>query len=274
MSVINRNSGSPIFNTLAEAQASNMNVGQLPIVLGSASAFDGGGIIYSVQPNGSGGIAMTNGNELIKYSGTAAVLDVTTSDDDKVSNRILRTENKWHTAQLGSFMTYGGTANAITLTAVNTTAVMSLSEGQKVRFRATATNTGATTINGDPCIDPQGNALTAGYIGTNADTSAVFDGTSWVVSEIEGQIGVNQTWQDLTGSRAAATEYTNTTGKPIYVCINIPMGATGGRSLTIDSTVVLTGTTIAGVVTPLTAIIPPNSTYEWDSTFERWLELR
>jgi len=79
MSVINRNSGSPIFNTLAEAQASNMTVGQLPIVLGTSSSFDGGGIIYSVQANGSGGLAMSNGNELVKYTGTAAIADLTTS---------------------------------------------------------------------------------------------------------------------------------------------------------------------------------------------------
>lgn len=33
-------------------------------------------------------------------------------------------------------------------------------------------------------------------------------------------IGVNQTWQNLTASRAAETIYTNTTGKPIQVAIN------------------------------------------------------
>lgn len=89
MSVINRNSGSPIFNTLAEAQASNMNVGQLPIVLGTSSAFDGGGVIYSVQPNGSGGLAMSNGNELVQYTGTAAVLDAQTSLTDTTEDRLM-----------------------------------------------------------------------------------------------------------------------------------------------------------------------------------------
>ena len=110
MSVINRNSGSPIFNTLAEAQASNMNIGQLPIVLGSASAFDGGGIIYSVQPNGSGGIAMTNGNELVQYTGTAAVLDAQTSPTDTTAGRVLTTDAEdiaagtlYHTGNLNQF---------------------------------------------------------------------------------------------------------------------------------------------------------------------------
>lgn len=89
MSLINRNSGSPIFNTLAEAQASNMDVGQLPIVLGTSGAFDGGGIIYSVQPNGSGGVSMSNGNELVKYTGTAAVLDVMTDLSDPASGSLM-----------------------------------------------------------------------------------------------------------------------------------------------------------------------------------------
>ena len=36
----------------------------------------------------------------------------------------------------------------------------------------------------------------------------------------EQQIGVNQTWQDVTASRSAGVTYTNTTGKPIFVSIS------------------------------------------------------
>lgn len=35
------------------------------------------------------------------------------------------------------------------------------------------------------------------------------------------EIGVNQTWQDVTSSRVTGTTYTNTTGKPINVCISV-----------------------------------------------------
>jgi len=64
--------------------------------------------------------------------------------------------------------------------------------GTRVRFRATATNTGATTITVDNgiarnCRTPPrdgasiGVALPAGFIRTDVDTEAEFDGTYWIV---------------------------------------------------------------------------------------------
>ena len=53
----------------------------------------------------------------------------------------------WQLAQLGTFMSYdgGSTANSIQLVSVNTTPVTSLSDGQRISFRPTVTNTGITT---------------------------------------------------------------------------------------------------------------------------------
>ena len=42
-----------------------------------------------------------------------------------------------------------------------------------------------------------------------------------------GQIGVGQTWQDLTATRALATNYTNNTGRPITVQIQTSQAAGG-----------------------------------------------
>lgn len=39
-------------------------------------------------------------------------------------------------------------------------------------------------------------------------------------------LGIGQTWQNVTGSRAVATNYTNSTGKPILVCIGGNNGST------------------------------------------------
>ena len=291
-------------DTLTEAVATDYASGVYVLTGGATTVIDGGQAIYRVSDPGSGGIVMDNGNELVLLfqanSGTAAALDATTGPLDLTANRLWRNDDlvktttandltagsmsrvddKWHTAQLGAFMTYGGAANAITLTAVNTTTVTSFSEGQKVRFRATATNTGATTINGDPCIDPQGNALTAGYIGTNADTTAVFDGTSWVVSEIEGQIGVNQTWQDVKGSRATATTYTNTTGKPIGIQVTASSTAAADNlTYSVDGAVI--GRTYMGSAFNsfnVSFIVPVGSTYQVDvisiDAIFAWNELR
>lgn len=79
---------------------------------------------------------------------------------------------------------YGGTANAITLTTgVSLSAVPT---GYKVRFRATSANTGSTTIDMDgigtvTCKTITGENLPAGYIRTDVDTEAVYDGTNWVL---------------------------------------------------------------------------------------------
>jgi len=86
----------------------------------------------------------------------------------------------------------GGTANAITLTAFD---VDTLLAGQQVRFLATVTNTGATTINLDTsgtttCKTLTGAALPAGYIRTDVYTTATYNGTDWIVDR-EPEYGSN-----------------------------------------------------------------------------------
>lgn len=69
------------------------------------------------------------------------------------------------------------------------------------------------TPNGIDC-----NAATASKLKTPRKINGVnFDGSTDIDLPL---IGVNQTWQNLTASRAAETIYTNTTGKPIQVAIN------------------------------------------------------
>lgn len=79
---------------------------------------------------------------------------------------------------------YGGTANAIQIT---TGAELSeIPTGMRIRFKATAENTGATTIQVDsaPSASAEtviGMPLPSGYIRTDVHTEAFFDGTNWVV---------------------------------------------------------------------------------------------
>lgn len=81
---------------------------------------------------------------------------------------------------------YGGTADAVALT---TSGKISgtVPTGLQVRFRASSANTGATTIaldGGTPiaCRTVTSVALPAGYIRTDADTVATYDGTFWVLN--------------------------------------------------------------------------------------------
>lgn len=77
-------------------------------------------------------------------------------------------------------VTAGGTANALTIT--NTSPVLSYQFGQRITFKASATNTGAVTVNVDgvgakELILGDGQALDANNIVANRIYDAVYDGT-------------------------------------------------------------------------------------------------
>lgn len=98
------------------------------------------------------------------------------------------------------------------------------------------------------------------------------------VSVAQAEIGVGQTWQNLTSSRAASTTYTNSTGKPIQIIIVGSQPSQGTQSLTVNGNVIASQTTVSGGASTLSAIIPGSSTYSWSgnngATVSTWYELR
>ncbi|NUB46818.1 hypothetical protein GEU84_020755 [Fertoebacter nigrum] len=83
------------------------------------------------------------------------------------------------------WMTYGGTANAIALTS-GAGITGTPPAGLMLRFRATAANSGAASIALDggaaiACRTLSGAVLPAGYIRTDTETRAHFDGTFWLL---------------------------------------------------------------------------------------------
>ena len=88
-------------------------------------------------------------------------------------------------------------------------------------------------------------------------------------------IGYGQTWQNVTGSRAASTTYYNTTGRPIIACITtyvainyssyvngVLVGGNGG-----DGSVFARDQT--------TLVVPPGGSYYTTSAgITNWAELR
>lgn len=107
------------------------------------------------------------------------------------------------------------------------------------------------------------------------------NGTSWVSSG-PNTLGYNQTWQDVTGSRASGTVYTNSTGKPIQV--NVAGVCTSGSAiltLTVGAVVISGAQTqnIANITAQVSAIIPPGASYFLSVNFGTvtptyWAELR
>jgi hypothetical protein len=89
-------------------------------------------------------------------------------------------------------------------------------------------------------------------------------------------IGVNQTWQDLSASRAASTTYTNSTGRPIFISVRLAQDD-GQLSLTVAGLLIgSTGTTAGPQNYTLTAIIPAGITYSVTTSGGSlfWYELR
>ena len=95
-------------------------------------------------------------------------------------------------------------------------------------------------------------------------------------------IGVGQSWQDVTGSRSLESVYTNNTGKPIFVSLNIR-----GTSSLVDGVRVLVGGFIVteqlniaeNQHSQVVFIVPLGSTYVVQQTqatinLLRWTELR
>ena len=106
-------------------------------------------------------------------------------------------------------------------------------------------------------------------------------------------IGVGQTWTDVTSSRAKATEYQNTTGKPIMISISFTTAFTHRGQLQVSSTSGSGFITIADAdggdyysasattahYANITAIIPNNIYYKLSEsnstlTVQVWTELR
>ncbi|PPC95732.1 MAG: hypothetical protein CTY32_08625 [Methylotenera sp.] len=121
---------------------------------------------------------------------------------------------------------------------------------------------------------PLATDLVAGIVelATNAEAQAGIDTTRAITpSNLKSSVlGMGQTWQDLTASRAANTVYTNSTGRPIMVVIS----GGGGVNILVNAVAILL--TPAGIVVS-TFIVPHGATYKWDSaggTINRWSELR
>lgn len=115
--------------------------------------------------------------------------------------------------------------------------------------------------------------------------SMTIDGTSGLTfpngsGQDVGAVGVGQTWQNVTASRAANTTYTNSTGKPIQVSVSAAV--TSGR---LDLYLTIGGVTAARSTSSASSepncvygIVPNGATYSFSPsggfTIVNWAELR
>jgi len=155
----------------------------------------------------------------------------------------------------------------------------------KVAITGNASGTGVFTVaspnsNVDRVLtlpDESGTVLTTAGV----PVSAISDGsiTSAKLTGDAVPIGVDQTWQNMLASRAMATTYTNSTGKPIAVFIRINSGGTvSNTDLTIGGVVAWSNYNgVSQSIQPY-GIVPAGATYSIVSgssqNREFWAELR
>jgi hypothetical protein len=119
------------------------------------------------------------------------------------------------------------------------------------------------------------NIQTAGTtaIAIDASQNVTFSGGATIVGTLTANIFASgQTWQNVTGSRAFSTNYTNSTSKPIMVCLFVGQ-ASGIAYATVDS--IQVGGSANATTSAISFVVPVGSVYKLTGiSIFSWAELR
>ncbi|MFL1501163.1 hypothetical protein ACI77J_09415 [Pseudomonas sp. O64] len=127
------------------------------------------------------------------------------------------------------------------------------------------------------------NCAQAGFVDgtTNTPFMTHNNGTTVGLARADNVVGVGQSWQDVTGGRAASTIYTNTTPKPIMVSVYSGNDLRNELRLTVGGVEVskfaLASSAGAQSIASVTAIVPSGATYIvsiGSGAISKWTELR
>jgi hypothetical protein len=124
-----------------------------------------------------------------------------------------------------------------------------------------------------------------GYIESTQATAGTWATAPSTIQGMGGQavaamssLGYGQTLQNMTASRAAATTYYNTTGKPIIIIVRQNDGNSCSLTASINGTAVtLTGGSSISWINSVSLMIPPGFTYSIAltvGTLNTWYEIR
>ena len=167
------------------------------------------------------------------------------------------------TLAVGQLISGTGVTAGTTITAILT------GTGGVGTYTISASQTVASTTVGAMQI---GTPFTATDVGAGTGTATI---NVWASGASDGGVGYGQTWQDVTGSRAANTDYTNSTTKPIMVNVYRANSNTNGDFIVDGVTVA----TINPSMDPssgqtISILVPIGSIYKFTQSFLFWVELR
>lgn len=165
-----------------------------------------------------------------------------------------------------------------------TVAALNGNTGAVVTNYSSALATGAAgrhfqgNLNGVEVFKVLANGSVEGQTEAPGTNSTLLASTAFVKNAVDSAaLGVGQTWQDVTGSRAAGVNYTNTTGRPIAISVFGPNG-NAFRGIIVAGVRVNTLTPIGtgSIASSVFAVVPDGTVYslETGSTVSGWTELR
>lgn len=125
-------------------------------------------------------------------------------------------------------------------------------------------------------------AATATEVANKSNVNAYVTPPNTALIAQSTDIGVGQSWQNMTASRSSGQTYRNNTGKPIHIFIAVKDGVGGGLRLVIGGVTIFNFTydLPAWVFYPVSVIIPDNTDYSFTwagnspSDLLTWSELR
>jgi hypothetical protein len=139
--------------------------------------------------------------------------------------------------------------------------------------------TGSSTLTANAVLLGNGTSAVQTVAPGTSGNVLTSNGTTWQSTAAAGGLGIGQTWQDVTGSRAAGTTYTNSTGKPIQLLITTyKIGSSAATTFYVAGVAIAftdaVGTNDVGNWTTTSIIVPDSATYSISGDFQQWAELR
>lgn len=129
--------------------------------------------------------------------------------------------------------------------------------------QTSSTGSGAVVLATSPTLITPALDTPSALVGTNITGTA---------NSLNAGLGVNQTWQAVTGSRVSGTTYTNSTGKPILIMVRINQSVLNSVVVVGGVTIITANSSTATFVT-YSFIVPNSTTYVVTATINGWSEL-
>jgi hypothetical protein len=246
--------------------------------------------------------ANTTGDGNTAYGSNASLKNTSGSDNVAIGKSALK-ENTTGQKNVAIGSETANTGNISEIVAVGYGALKSSTNGQNVAVgkdagSATTSGTLNTFIghgSGSSNTTGSKNVIIGGFTGNNAGLDIRTKNNHIVLSDGDGNPraycdangvwsngvgGSSQSWQNVSGSRALTTTYTNSTNKPIFVVVQCIVSGGSTAELHVD-TIAFSGSTGsgAGSSTAVFAVVPAGSTYRAQvngaaATSVNWAELR